>query len=122
MAESSSSLSYGLVVHLQLLSTPFRKDAVTFGYNDQIIIGKDFHLSDSVRSKAHRPTASLAPQRSPHRLRPVLPRHPLHQFRAGHAERGFVRAGVDAARLAADDVAAEVARGGFLLYDGNLLF
>jgi len=74
MAESSSSLSYGLVVHLQLLSTPFRKDAVTFGYNDQIIIGKDFHLSDLVRSKAHRPTASLASQRSPHRLGPVLSR------------------------------------------------
>jgi len=34
-AESSSS-SYGLTVHLQLLSTPFHKDAVTFGYGAQV--------------------------------------------------------------------------------------
>ena len=35
-AESSSSLSYGPAVHLQLLSTPSHEDAVTFGYKAQI--------------------------------------------------------------------------------------
>ena len=51
-AESSSS-SYGPVFHLQLLPTPPHGDAVTFGYNVQVNIEEDFHLSDSMRSQAH---------------------------------------------------------------------
>jgi hypothetical protein len=34
----SSSLSYGPVVHLQLLSTPSHEDAVTFGYRVQTLL------------------------------------------------------------------------------------
>jgi hypothetical protein len=51
-AESSSS-SCGPAVHLQLLSTPSREDAVTFGYQVQTNLGKDFHLADSIHSQAH---------------------------------------------------------------------
>jgi hypothetical protein len=40
-------LRYGLVVHLQLLPTPPRGDAVTFGYRVPEHPDKDFHLADS---------------------------------------------------------------------------
>ncbi len=51
-AEASSS-SYGPAVHLQLLSTPSREDAVTFDFNVQTQLGKDFHLADSTHLQAH---------------------------------------------------------------------
>jgi hypothetical protein len=45
----SSSLSYGLVVHLPLLSTPSLDDAVTFGYKVLTNFDGDFHPADLVR-------------------------------------------------------------------------
>jgi hypothetical protein len=51
-AESSSS-SYGLLIHLQLLPTPPRGDAVTFGYGAETNPGVDFHHTDRVRFRAH---------------------------------------------------------------------
>jgi hypothetical protein len=51
-AESSSS-SYGPAVHLQLLSTPSHEDAVTFDFNVQTQLDKDFHLADSTHLQAH---------------------------------------------------------------------
>jgi len=46
-------LRYGLIVHLRLLSTPPRGDAVTIGYGMPGHPGKDFHLADSMHSRAH---------------------------------------------------------------------
>ena len=51
-AESSSS-SYGLVVHLLLLPTPPRGDAVTFGYRPERVPQGDSHPFDHARSQAH---------------------------------------------------------------------
>ena len=48
---------YGLVVHLRLLSTPPRGDAVTLSYESPEQLGKDFHLADSVHLPAHSPFA-----------------------------------------------------------------
>ncbi|MCH7689098.1 MAG: hypothetical protein IH899_20890, partial [Planctomycetes bacterium] len=48
----SSSLSYGLVVHLQLLCTSFHENAVTFSYGIQAKPDEDFHLADSMRLQA----------------------------------------------------------------------
>ena len=56
----SSSLSYGLVVHLPLLSTSPRGDAVTFGYDAQTGLGEDLHLADSTHLQAH-PLGGLPP-------------------------------------------------------------
>jgi hypothetical protein len=50
-------LRYGLIVHLRLLSTPPRGDAVTFGYRAPDCPGKDFHLADSMQLQAHSPFA-----------------------------------------------------------------
>ena len=44
---------YGLIVHLRLLSTPPRGDAVTFGYGMPDHPDKDFHLADSMQLQAH---------------------------------------------------------------------
>src|SRR4029079_1188008 len=49
----SSSLSYGLVVHFQLLSTPFRKDAVTFRYRPERRPEEDLHLSDQTQLQTY---------------------------------------------------------------------
>jgi hypothetical protein len=46
-------LRYGLIVHLWLLSTPPRGDAVTFGYEVPEHSGKDFHLAASMQLQAH---------------------------------------------------------------------
>ena len=46
-------LRYGLIVHLRLLSTPPRGDAVTFGYGVPEYPGKDLHLADSMQLQAH---------------------------------------------------------------------
>jgi hypothetical protein len=48
-------LRYGLIVHLRLLSTPPRGDAVTFSCGMPEHPGKDFHLADSMQSPAHSP-------------------------------------------------------------------
>jgi len=45
--------SYGLIVHLQLLSTPPRGDAVTFGYRVPEHPDRDFHPADPMHSQAH---------------------------------------------------------------------
>src|SRR5271156_4393901 len=46
-------LRYGLIVHLQLLSTPPRGDAVTFGYSMPEHADKDFHLAGSMQLRSH---------------------------------------------------------------------
>jgi hypothetical protein len=46
-------LRYGLIVHLRLLSTPPRGDAVTVGYEIPEYPGKDFHPADSMQLQAH---------------------------------------------------------------------
>ncbi len=46
-------LRYGLIVHLRLLSTPPRGDAVTFSYEVPEHFGKDSHLADSMHLQAH---------------------------------------------------------------------
>ena len=46
-------LRYGLIVHLRLLSTPPRGDAVTFGYGVPEHSGKDSHLADPKPLQAH---------------------------------------------------------------------
>ena len=38
-------MRYGLIVHLRLLPTPPRGDAVTIGYGVPEHAGKDFHLT-----------------------------------------------------------------------------
>ena len=48
-------VSFGLIVHLRLLSTPPRGDAVTFGYGMPDHPGKDLHLADSMQLQAHTP-------------------------------------------------------------------
>ena len=54
----SSSLSYGWIVHLRLLSTPPLGNAVTFSYElESVWLGKDFHLSIHVRLQAHHPAS-----------------------------------------------------------------
>jgi hypothetical protein len=47
-------LRYGLIVHLRLLSTPPRGDAVTFGYGVPEHSGKDSHPAGSMHLQAHR--------------------------------------------------------------------
>ena len=49
----SSSLSCGPPVRLQLLSTPPRSDAVTFGYRVLAYPGTDFHRAGVAPSRAH---------------------------------------------------------------------
>jgi hypothetical protein len=44
---------YGLIVHLRLLSTPPRGDAVTFSYRVPEHPGRDFHPADPMPSQAH---------------------------------------------------------------------
>jgi len=46
-------LRCGLIVHLQLLPTLPRGDAVTFGYGMPEHPGKDLHLADSMQLQAH---------------------------------------------------------------------
>ena len=46
-------LRYGLIVRLRLLSTPPRRDAVTFGYGVPEHPGKDSHPADSMHLQAH---------------------------------------------------------------------
>jgi hypothetical protein len=46
-------LRYGLIVHLRLLPTPPRGDAVTFGCGVPDHPGKDFHLAESMQLQAH---------------------------------------------------------------------
>ena len=54
-------LRYGLIVHLRLLSTPPRGDAVTIGYGMPEHPGKDFHLVDSMQLQAHSQGRHLPP-------------------------------------------------------------
>src|SRR5690606_37542169 len=50
----SSSSSYGLVIHLRLLSTPSHDDAVTAGYRPgERLAWEDLHLSDVAPLQAH---------------------------------------------------------------------
>ena len=51
----SSSFSYGPTFRLQLLPTPLRADAVTFGYGAVAYSGTDFHRADVAPSRAHSP-------------------------------------------------------------------
>jgi hypothetical protein len=46
-------LRYGLIVHLRLLSTPPRGDAVTVSYGVPEHSGMDFHPADSMQLQAH---------------------------------------------------------------------
>ncbi len=45
-------MRYGLIVHLLLLSTPPRGDAVTFGYKVPEHSDRDFHPADSMQLQA----------------------------------------------------------------------
>jgi hypothetical protein len=58
-------LRYGLIVHLRLLPTPPRGDAVTFGYGVPEHPGKDFHLADSMQLQAHK-TGAFCPSHTEH--------------------------------------------------------
>src|SRR5262244_2059185 len=49
----SSSFTYGPTFRLQLLPTPLRADAVTFGYGAVAYSGTDFHRADVAPSRAH---------------------------------------------------------------------
>jgi hypothetical protein len=49
----TSSLYYGLLFHLQLLSTLPHGNAVIFSYKDLAILDKDLHLAKCVHSRAH---------------------------------------------------------------------
>ena len=60
--------SYGLVVHLLLLPTPSRDDAVAVGYRFTFEPGEDFHLSNQVRSQAHSAAACCRFDRASLRL------------------------------------------------------
>ena len=69
----SGSLSYGLDIHLQLLSTSPRGDAVTIGYRFRNVKPRgDFHPTDQTLSETHRrvvndPRSYVAQQRpTPH--------------------------------------------------------
>ena len=46
-------VSYGLVIHRQLLSTPPHGDAVTFGYGGMAFSDTDFHRAVYAPSQAH---------------------------------------------------------------------
>ena len=46
-------MRYGLIVHLRLLSTPPRGDAVTVSYGVPEHPGRDFHPADSMQLQAH---------------------------------------------------------------------
>ena len=46
-------MCYGLIVHLRLLSTPPRGDAVTVSYGMPEHSDKDLHLADSMQLQAH---------------------------------------------------------------------
>jgi len=56
-AESSSS-SCGPIFRLQLLSTPPRDDAVTFGYGAVVFSDTDLHRADKAPSWAHNEAAT----------------------------------------------------------------
>ena len=56
-------MRYGLIVHLQLLSTPPRGDAVTFGYRVPEHSDRDFHPTDSMQLQAHQGTLRVWPLR-----------------------------------------------------------
>jgi len=49
----TGSLSYGLLVHLRLLSTPPSSDAVTFDYRAATNPGTDLHRADQASSRTH---------------------------------------------------------------------
>ena len=51
----TGSLTYGPIVRLQLLPTPPRGDAVTFGYRVLAYSDTDFHRADQAPSRAHNP-------------------------------------------------------------------
>ena len=52
MPDRIAFVSFGLSVHLPLLPTPPRGDAVTVGYMLESTHREDLHLSDDVRSQA----------------------------------------------------------------------
>ena len=54
----SGSLTYGPIVRLQLLPTPPRGDAVTFGYRVLAYSDTDSHRADQAPSRAHIPRQS----------------------------------------------------------------
>ena len=70
-AESSSCrdpcgpLFYGLFVHVQLLSTPCRHDAVTFSHRRLAPPGRDSHPSVRVHSQAHQEAIQLYLRQQP---------------------------------------------------------
>ena len=49
-------LRYGLIVHLRLLPTPPRGDAVTLGYEVPEHFDRDLHPADSMQLQAHSST------------------------------------------------------------------
>ena len=51
----SGSLTYGPIVRLQLLPSPPRGDAVTFGYRVLTYSDTDFNRADQAHSRAHIP-------------------------------------------------------------------
>ena len=55
-------LRYGLIVHLRLLSTPPRGDAVTVSYEVPEHSGKDLHPADSMHLQAHSSSLRLSPR------------------------------------------------------------
>ena len=67
VAAHNGPLFYGLSVHLRLLSTPCRHDAVTFGYWREAPPERDFHPLMHAHSQAHW-GASIRARREP-RLR-----------------------------------------------------
>ena len=60
----SDSLSYGLPFRFQLLSTPFRNDAVTFSYDVMAYADRDFHPVVKLPLWAHEFKARFEPSNS----------------------------------------------------------
>ena len=67
---------YGLIVHLRLLSTPPRGDAVTVSYEVPEHFGKDSHPAGSMQLQAHSPTLRVV--RSPKSADTERPRGHSH--------------------------------------------
>ncbi|SIO15493.1 hypothetical protein SAMN05444166_2735 [Singulisphaera sp. GP187] len=67
-------LRYGLIVHLRLLPTPPRGDAVTLGYEVPEHFGRNSHPADSMQLQAHSPTLRVVwPAKAKDAERPRLP-------------------------------------------------
>ncbi|SIN71703.1 hypothetical protein SAMN05444166_0384 [Singulisphaera sp. GP187] len=69
-------LRYGLIVHLRLLPTPPRGDAVTLGYEVPEHFGRNSHPADSMQLQAHSPTLRVVwPSQAEDADRPRLHSH-----------------------------------------------